>query len=209
MLPKPDWQPCPAASCSHPEQSPTTLCHHLPFHTHSQSWSLLSLSSVFSLPKSLSALLLIQLALQNQGVLSASFPLFLPAHAEQQGSVLATPAEDNKLPRPFAIRNKPPFSTATQTDSQVPRGSAPETAFASPEEAAGLLSFESVKATHGFAFTLFPWTSACVLVIKSFESIRQTVPVFLPYAHYSMDSGRWRRASTSSENHSLAPYLTI
>lgn len=91
MLPKPRWQPCPAASCSHPEQSPTTPCHHLPFHTHSQSQSLLSLSLVFPLPKFFSALLLIQLALQNQGVLSASFPLFLPArsprhhwlHAEQ------------------------------------------------------------------------------------------------------------------------------
>lgn len=92
---------------------------------------------------------------KTQGVFSASPPLFLPAHSHrhhfavqqqdtaQQGSALATAAEDTKLPRPFAIKNKPPSSTATQAGPHVPRGFAPEAAFPSPGE--GLLSFGSVK----------------------------------------------------------------
>lgn len=39
----------------------------------------------------------------------------------QQGSALAIAAQDTKLPRPSAISNRLPFSTATQTDPQSHR----------------------------------------------------------------------------------------
>lgn len=69
----------------------------------------------------------------------------LPAQrgqAVQQGSALATAAEDPKLPRPFVTENKPPSTTATQTDRLASQGSAPGTAFPSLGQRAGSFALD-------------------------------------------------------------------
>lgn len=207
MLPKPHWQPCPAASCYHPEQSPTSQCQSLTlWHTQTQSRSPFSVSSVFPLPTSFSSLhspiaypavshrfhknrACTVPRLRFSSLLfpsdTAAFPC-CPSSEETQGSKVQPwpqlPRTPN-FPGPLQLGiNHLPAQPPRQIPSLWINRLHTDLyqKLLSPAQGREQGSFTLVSESNTpVVLALSPWTSARGWTIKSFEGIRQFLPVFL------------------------------